>query len=250
MQWAMKETQFMCQRLQAAIRPAQTSCRHEWLPVWAAICRSVQHSGRTDGLKIPYDQGSPTARSVLRDDDIHRNIVMKRMDGFDPLRFEADPDGQRLAIEGGKGSVKKSASIAKTEAMWIETDQRCNDDIRNGLPAAGRNRNVPYSAFKSLPHSPRAEYQGFRLGDDNRQQTHGATSCCGRHPSPEVRLSEKRPKQADMFIGDVGNDLIEMGCNRTRIFLALCHRQGFPIVDQPLPLRFSPRRDIQDSVLA
>jgi len=97
---------------------------------------------------------SSIAQSRLRDDHVHRNVMSKRADGVDPLRFEADADDQRLVLEGSKGSVEKSASITKSVAGCIEADKGRYDDIWDYFLALCRHWNVPYPAFKPLSRFP------------------------------------------------------------------------------------------------
>jgi hypothetical protein len=75
---------------------------------------------------------SAVEHGLLRDDQVHRNIVRLRMDGGQLRISRGNPDGERPARRGGKRSIVVTAAIAQPIAGAVEPDPRTSISPRIG----------------------------------------------------------------------------------------------------------------------
>jgi hypothetical protein len=170
--------------------------------------------------------------------------VVKRIDRRDGGLAVADADGARLFGQGGKSPIVERAPISETISLLVETDDRRDHHIRHKFRAIGGNRNVPDSRRQWLAGAPKPKNQRSVFLHDYGENASGAARADRLGPASEIRLSTKRPIEADGNSSEIGEQHVEMGSDLARAIAALVIRDHKPQSDQPLAFVLSPTDDV------
>ena len=90
------------------------------------------------------------------------------------------------------------------------------------------------SRRQRLVGAPKPKDQRSIFLHDNGEGASGAARADRRGPASEIRLSTKRPIEADGNSGEVGEQHVEMGSDTPRAIDALVIRNRKPLRDQSL----------------
>lgn len=101
-------------------------------------------------------------RRLLGHYDIHRYVVVLRLDGFDMLQRIADADDRGFVLHRRQGAVKEAATIAQPVAGPVEADHRGNRNVWNDRLAVRRDRDVPDTLLERITGAVGAEDQKRR----------------------------------------------------------------------------------------
>src|SRR5690606_5270865 len=205
-------------------------------------------------ILVPLRQGAAAplagvARGRLEDaglghDRIHRDVVRLRMDGLEPAQLEADADRARPRRQGGEGAVVIAAAVAQAIALFVEADQRHQQNGRPHHFALRRDGYVPKAALEPVARAPGAKLERTALLDHGGQRGLGALLDQATDQLVQADLAPDRPVEADELAAELRKARLQVSEYPRLQLLALALRQRFAGADQLVPPRAPPAPDL------
>src|SRR5690606_29468997 len=132
------------------------------------------------------------------------------MDGLEPAQLETDTDCARTGRQGGEGAVVIAAAVAEAITLFVEADQRHQQDGRPHDFSLRRNGYVPEAALEPVARAPGAKLERPAFLDHGRQCGLRALLDQATDQLMQADLAPDRPVEADELEAELRNVLLQL----------------------------------------